>query len=251
MTPILQVDDLVKRFGGVLATQNVALTVEPGEVHALIGPNGAGKTTLISQLFGELTPDAGTIRFGGQAIGSLSTADRVQRGLSRTFQITHLLREFTVLENVAMAVQVRRGHSFHFWRNARRDRSLSEAAYGILRGAGLGDRADVVVSELSHGEQKQLELAVALASEPRLLLLDEPMAGLGPVESEAMIAYLSKLKGQVAMLLVEHDMDAVFQLADRVSVLVYGRIIATGTAEEIRKNEEVRAAYLGEGDDAC
>ena len=156
-----------------------------------------------------------------------------------------------MLENVAMAVQVRCGHSFRFWRNARRDRSISEAAYGILRGAGLGDRADVVVSELSHGEQKQLELAVALASEPRLLLLDEPMAGLGPVESEAMIAYLSKLKGQVAMLLVEHDMDAVFQLADRVSVLVYGRIIATGTAEEIRKNEEVRAAYLGEGDDAC
>jgi len=236
--PVLEVSNLVKRFGGVLATQDVALTVLPGETHALIGPNGAGKTTLIAQLFGELRPDAGAILFGGQPITSSPTPERVRSGLSRTFQITQLLREFTVLENVAMAVQAHRGHSFRFWRDARRDRSLNDAALRLLLDAGLGERAGVVVAELSHGE-------------PKLLLLDEPMAGLGPAESEAMIAALGKLKGSIAMLLVEHDMDAVFQLADRISVLVYGRIIATGTVDDIRSNAEVRTAYLGEGDEAC
>ncbi len=249
--PILSVSGLVKRFGGLVATDNVTLDVRPGEVHALIGPNGAGKTTLISQLLGELRPDAGTIELEGRCIGGLSTARRIRLGLARTFQITCLLPEYTVLDNVAIAIQIRQGHSFRFWGNVRRDRALREAAIGFLGTIGLIRRADEKVANLSHGEQKQLELAVALATEPRLLLLDEPMAGLGQTESRQMVELLKGLKSRVSMLLVEHDMDAVFALADRISVLVYGRVIATGTADEIRDNPEVRAAYLGEGDEAC
>jgi branched-chain amino acid transport system ATP-binding protein len=251
MTPVLNVQGMVKRFGGLLATDHVDLTVKPGEIHALIGPNGAGKTTLISQLIGELRQNEGTIELDGVPITTLPTARRVSMGLARTFQITCLLPDYTVLDNVAIAVQVRQGHSFRFWGNVRHEHQLGESARGFLDAAGLGDRAGELVANLSHGEQKQLELAVALATKPRLLLLDEPMAGLGHVESQQMIEMLRGLRSQVSMLLVEHDMEAVFALADRISVLVYGRIIATGTVDEIRDNPEVRTAYLGEGDELC
>jgi branched-chain amino acid transport system ATP-binding protein len=251
MTPILSVEGLVKRFGGLVATDDVTLDVRPGEIHAIIGPNGAGKTTLVSELFGELEPDAGRIMLDGQSINALSTAARVARGLARTFQITTLLPDYTVLENVALAIQVKQGHSFKFWRNVHADQTLKDRARSYLDQIGLGARAELPVADLSHGERKQLELAVALATNPRLLLLDEPMAGLGHSESQHMVELLRGLKNKVSMLLVEHDMDAVFSLADRISVLVYGRIIATGTADDIRVNPEVRKAYLGEGDGLC
>jgi branched-chain amino acid transport system ATP-binding protein len=246
--PLLKVDRLFKRFGGVSATDDLSLDVYDGEIHALIGPNGAGKTTLIGQLMGEIRPDAGEIRFDGQDISRLATPARVRRGFARTFQITELLTEDTALDNVALAVQSGQGHSFRFLARARADRSLLEPALECLAAAGLSGRAHVRVSELSHGERKQLELAVALASKPRLLLLDEPMAGLGAAESRRMVETLRGLKGSLAMLLVEHDMDVVFALADRISVLVYGRVIASGTAAEIQADPQVRAAYLGEGD---
>jgi branched-chain amino acid transport system ATP-binding protein len=246
--PLLSVRGLRKRFGGLVATDNVDLDVVEGEIHALIGPNGAGKTTLLTQLFGELSHDEGEIRLKGEPIDALATPQRVQCGLARTFQINQLLPDFSMLDNVALAVQARQGHSFRFFADARRDKGLRQRAREHLTTAGLAHRAEVKVADLSHGEQKQLEFAIALACEPRLLLLDEPMAGLGHAESEQMVAMLSGLKGRVTMLLVEHDMDAVFALADRISVLVYGRIIATGTAQEIRDNADVRTAYLGEGD---
>ncbi len=246
--PLLSVRGLRKRFGGLIATDNVDLDVVEGEIHALIGPNGAGKTTLLTQLFGELSHDEGEIRLEGEPIDALATPQRVQRGLARTFQINQLLPDFSMLDNVALAVQARQGHSFRFFGDARRDKGLRQRAREHLTTTGLAHRAEVKVADLSHGEQKQLEFAIALACEPRLLLLDEPMAGLGHAESEQMVAMLSGLKGRVTMLLVEHDMDAVFALADRISVLVYGRIIATGTAQEIRDNADVRTAYLGEGD---
>ena len=244
---LLRVDHLIKRFGGLTATNDLSLDVRLGELHAVIGPNGAGKTTLISQLFGELTPDAGTIHFAGEDITALSTPARVRRGLARSFQITQLLFDYSALDNVALAVQAHLGHSYHFWADARRDRSLSEPALQGLARVGLEGRAHVAVKEMSHGEQKQLELAIALATQPRLLLLDEPMAGLGTTECAATIDLLRKLKQETTILLVEHDMDAVFALADRISVLVDGQCITTGTSEEVRNNEIVRIAYLGEG----
>jgi len=246
--PLLRVEGLTKRFGGLTASDAIDLDVADGELHAVIGPNGAGKTTFISQLMGELTPDAGAIRFGGEDITALPTPLRVRRGIGRTFQIVQLLPDATALANVALAVQVHQGHSFRFLGQVARDRSLLDPASALLGRVGLSARADVPVSVLSHGERKQLELAVALAGEPRLLLLDEPMAGLGPVESRRMLELLAELKGRVAMLLVEHDMETVFALADRISVLVYGRIIASGTAGEIQADPEVKVAYLGEGD---
>lgn len=249
--PILDVRGLSKRFGGLVATDNVDLTVMPGEIHALIGPNGAGKTTLIAQLCGELKPETGTVAIDGRRVDTLPAAARVRLGLARSFQITCLLLDYTVLENVMVAVQVRQGHSFHFFADVRKDAALRGEAMALLEKAGIVSRADTLAANLSHGERKQLELVVALAMCPRLLLLDEPMAGLGHVESQHMIETLRGLKNQLGMLLVEHDMDAVFALADRVSVLVYGRVIATGTVDEIRNNPEVRAAYLGEGDGEC
>ena len=246
--PLLRVSRLFKRFGGVSATDDLSLGVRAGEIHALIGPNGAGKTTFIGQLMGEIRPDSGDIYFDGASINGLSTAARVRRGIARTFQITELLTEDTALDNVALAVQAGQGHSFRFLGNAGADSSLLGPAREYLAAAGLGERADVRVSELSHGERKQLELAIALAAKPRLLLLDEPMAGLGAAESHRMVETLSGLKGSIAMLLVEHDMDVVFALADRISVLVYGRVIASGSPSEIQADSEVRAAYLGEGD---
>jgi branched-chain amino acid transport system ATP-binding protein len=244
--PLLQVDRLVRRFGGIIATDHVSLDVARGELHAIIGPNGAGKTTLISQLTGQLLPHAGTIRLAGRDITRVPAYRRSALGLARSFQITSLLPDFSAADNVALAAQAHDGHSFHFWRPARKVVHLRKAAQAALDRVGLGDRADVVVSQLSHGEQRELELAVALATRPQLLLLDEPMAGLGVTESARMVKLLQELRREVSIVLVEHDMDAVFALADRISVLVYGRVIASGEPWEIRQNEEVKRAYLGD-----
>jgi branched-chain amino acid transport system ATP-binding protein len=244
--PLLQVDDLSKAFGAVVAADGVTLDLEAGELHAVIGPNGAGKTTLIGQLAGEIRPDAGTIRFGGEEVTGLPAHARAARGLARSFQITSLFPRFTALENVALAVQAGSGHSFRFWRPVAREQDLNETAERMLSQVGLGDRALVPAAALAHGEQRQLEIAMALAGRPRLLLLDEPTAGMGQEDSLSMIDLLAGLKGQIAMLLIEHDMDVVFALADRISVLVYGRVIATGRPDRIRADPEVRRAYLGE-----
>ena len=246
--PLLKVDNLAKHFGGIVATDDLSLAVAPGELHAIIGPNGAGKTTLISQLSGQLTPDSGRIRFADTDITALPMYKRSALGLARSFQITSLFLDLSVLDNVALAVQAHAGHSFHFWRNACLDSELRQPARAALERAGLGARADRPASLLSHGEHRQLELAMALAGSPRMLLLDEPMAGLGPEESARMVGMLRVLKGELTILLVEHDMEAVFALADRITVLVYGRVIASGTPADIRANAAVRDAYLGEAE---
>jgi branched-chain amino acid transport system ATP-binding protein len=246
--PLLEIRGLVKRFGALTATDGLDLTVLAGEIHAVIGPNGAGKTTLLAQLAGELRPDAGTIRFAGQNITRLPVHRRVALGLARSFQITSLFQGFSVLDNVALAVQAQAGHSFRFWRPARAMAALRQPAMAILGRVGLAARADTLAAHLSHGEQRQLEIALALASAPRLLLLDEPTSGMGGEESARMVALLRALRGHHTMLLVEHDMDAVFALADRVTVLVYGRALVTDSPEKIRANAEVRQAYLGEED---
>jgi branched-chain amino acid transport system ATP-binding protein len=246
--PLLEAKGLVKRFGGLIATDNLDLAVEPGEIHAVIGPNGAGKTTLIAQLSGELKPNAGTIRFAGEDVTALAAPARSQRGLARSFQITSVFRGFTALDNVALSLQAHDGHSFRFWRDARGEATLRDPARAILDEVGLGPRADVMAANLAHGEQRQLEIAMALATKPRMLLLDEPMAGMGREDSERMVALLKRLKGRETILLIEHDMDVVFALADRITVLVYGRAIATGAPAAIRANADVRHAYLGEDD---
>jgi branched-chain amino acid transport system ATP-binding protein len=243
---LLKIEGLTKRFGGVLASDDVVLDVSRGELHAIIGPNGAGKTTLVSQLSGEIAPDTGRVQFDGRDITALPVYTRSALGLARTFQITSLFLDFTALDNVALAVQAHAGHSFHFWQNARQESVLREPARAALARAGLAHRENDIVANMSHGEHRQLEIAMALATKPRMLLLDEPMAGLGPEESARMVRTLRELKQDLTILLIEHDMEAVFALADRVSVLVYGRIIATGTPEEVRANAEVRSAYLGE-----
>ena len=243
---MLQVRDLYKHFGGVVAIDHLDLEVTPGEVHALIGPNGAGKTTLIGQLTGLVSPDSGTIRFAGKDLTALPVHVRSGLGLARSFQVTSLFLDLTVLDNVALAVQAHVGHSFRFWKNARSESVLRDPARKVLAQVGLSELKDEIAGVLAHGQQRQLEIAMALATNPKLLLLDEPMAGMGPEESAAMVNLLRNLKGGVTMLLVEHDMDAVFALADRITVLVYGRAIATGTPDAIRQNPEVRAAYLGE-----
>jgi branched-chain amino acid transport system ATP-binding protein len=243
---LLTIDGLTKRFGGVLASDSITLEVARGELHAIIGPNGAGKTTLIGQLSGELTSDSGRVHFDGQDVTTLPVYARSALGLARSFQITSLFFDFTALDNVALAVQAHAGHSFHFWRNARAEEALREPARAALSRAGLAHRADEIVANMSHGEHRQLELAMALATKPRMLLLDEPMAGLGPEESARMVRTLRELKQEVTILLIEHDMEAVFALADRISVLVYGRVIASGAPDAIRANAEVRQAYLGE-----
>jgi branched-chain amino acid transport system ATP-binding protein len=246
--PLLETRALIKRFGGLVATGEVSLAVAPGEIHAVIGPNGAGKTTLIAQLAGELRPDAGTIHFAGADISRLGPVQRAALGIARSFQITSVFRDFTTLDNVALAVQARAGHSFRLWHAARRDPRLREPAQAVLREVGLAARADVMAAALSHGEKRALEIAMALATRPRLLLLDEPTAGMGAEESAAMVRLLAGLKGRFAIVLVEHDMDAVFALADRITVMVYGRVIASGAPEAIRGDVEVRRAYLGDED---
>jgi branched-chain amino acid transport system ATP-binding protein len=248
--PLLQVENLAKRFGGIVATDDLSLSVAAGELHAIIGPNGSGKTTLIAQLSGQLRSDSGQVRFDGRDIGALPMDRRSRLGLARSFQITSLFLDLSVLDNVALAVQAHAGHSFHFWRDARAEPELREPALAALARVGLAERADLAASLLSHGEHRQLELAMALAGNPRLLLLDEPMAGLGAEESTRMVETLRGLKREVTILLVEHDMDAVFALADRITVLVYGRVLATGSPAEIRANAQVRDAYLGEAEAA-
>jgi branched-chain amino acid transport system ATP-binding protein len=244
--PLLRVENLVRRFGGIVATDHVSLEVARGELHAIIGPNGAGKTTLISQLTGQLLPHAGAIYLAGQDITRVPAWRRSALGLARSFQITSLLPDFNALDNVALAAQAHDGHSFRFWGNARKESGLRATALAALERVGLGARASTLVSKLSHGEQRELELAVALATSPQLLLLDEPMAGLGITESARMVKLLQELRREVTIVLVEHDMDAVFALADRISVMVYGRVIASGAPSEIRQNEDVKRAYLGE-----
>jgi len=247
---LLDVRGLRKSFGGVVATDNLDLAVRQGEIFAVIGPNGAGKTTLIGQLAGSLRSDSGRIMFGGRDITRLAPPARAALGLARTFQITSIFHEFTAVENVALAVQAHDGHSFRFWKDARSQPGLRDPALAALDRVGLADRANVTARFLSHGEHRQLEIAMALATEPRMLLLDEPMAGMGAEESHCMVDILRSLKGTQTILLIEHDMDAVFALADRITVLVYGRALATGSADEIRANPEVRIAYLGEDEGA-
>ena len=243
---LLRTDQLVKRFGGLVATDHASLSVEAGELHALIGPNGAGKTTLIQLLSGALAPDAGHIHFDGHEVTATPIHTRVHQGLVRSYQITSVFKRLSVLDNLALAVQSRDGSSLRFWKPARAERARYDTAAAVAERVGLGEQLQRTAGALSHGEQRQLEVGLALALEPKLLLLDEPMAGMSPEESERMVALLQGLRGSVTMLLVEHDMDAVFRLADRVSTLVFGRIIATGTAAEIRQHPEVKRAYLGD-----
>ena len=244
--PLLQIDKLAKRFGGIVASDDLTLVIAPGELHAVIGPNGAGKTTLIAQLSGQLRPDSGRVHFAGRDITALPMHRRSALGLARSFQITSLFLDLSVLDNVALAVQAHAGHSFRFWRNARLETELREPARAALKRVGLAGREDRPAAALSHGEHRQLELAMALAGNPTMLLLDEPMAGLGPEESARMVETLQALKNELTILLVEHDMEAVFALADRITVLVYGCVIASGAPAAIRANKDVRDAYLGE-----
>ena len=246
MSGLLSVQGLVKRYGGLVATDGVNLSVRKGEIHALIGPNGAGKTTLIQQLSGALAPDAGHIVFDGSDVTRLSMHERVHRGLARSYQITSIFARLSVLDNVALALQARSGGSLRFWRAARDEQQRYAQARAVLQRVGLGERVAQTAGALSHGEQRQLEVGIALATGAQLLLLDEPMAGMGPEESERMVALLQSLRGECTLLLVEHDMDAVFRLADTISVLVAGRIIASGVPAAIRADTEVKRAYLGD-----
>lgn len=243
---MLEVAGLVKRFGGITAVDRVDLNVREHEIHAVIGPNGAGKTTLLGQLSGELKADSGQIKFRGRDITSLRPAQRARRGLARSFQITNVMLPMTLMENVSLAVQARSGHSYRFWKPAGADPALNDQAMEALRVVGLDDRAGHVASEVSHGEHRQLEIAMALAMKPVMLLLDEPMAGMGSEETATMTGILEKLKGEKTILLIEHDMDTVFSLADRITVLVNGQVIATGSREEIQANRDVQVAYLGD-----
>ena len=242
MTPILKIIGLSKQFGGITATNDIDLDITDGEIHAVIGPNGAGKTTLISQLSGDLQADAGAIVFQGNLINNMSSNKRSLLGIARTFQITSLMLDMSTLENVALAVQAHNGHSYRFWQDARQDDQLVEPALKVLKQVGLLGRKNIMTRELSHGEHRQLEIAMALATQPKLLLLDEPMAGMGAEETQKLIEILKKLKTGKTMILIEHDMNAVFSLADRITVMVYGKIIATGSPKEIRANQKVKAA---------
>ena len=244
--PLLRIDGLRKSFGSLAVTDGVTLDVVSGEMHAIIGPNGAGKTTLINQISGMIEPDAGTIVFAGSDITALPAEARALRGLARCFQITSVLPGFSVIENVALAVQARDGSSLRFFGHAAGEEALNAPAMAALEQTGIADRAYVRAGNLSHGEKRALELAIALAMKPTLLLLDEPMAGIGREETERQVALLRRLKGQLTMVLVEHDMAAVFALADRISVLIRGRLLMTGSPDTVRTDPQVIAAYLGE-----
>jgi branched-chain amino acid transport system ATP-binding protein len=244
--PVLRIEDLRKNFGALAVTDGITLDVRPGELHAVIGPNGAGKTTLINQISGFLMPNSGRILFNGRDITALPVHASAGLGLARSFQITSILPGFSALENVALAVQAREGSSFRFFARASAEPSLNGPAQAALEEVGLGERARVPAGELSHGEKRALELAIALAMAPKLLLLDEPMAGTGREETDRLVALLGRLKGRFAMILVEHDMTAVFALADRISVMIYGRILASGTPDAVRRDPAVATAYLGD-----
>jgi branched-chain amino acid transport system ATP-binding protein len=247
--PILEIEGLSKSFGALTATNDVTLDLRPGEIHALIGPNGAGKSTLIKQIVGEIRQDAGTIRFDGAPIDGLDAVARARLGLARTFQVSMVAPEMSALRNVMLAVEARSGKVFRFVRPVARDAGLRDAAMRHLASVGMPEaRAAQRAADLSHGERRQLEFAIALALEPRVFLLDEPMAGLGHDGSKRLTSFLDRLRHEAPILLIEHDMEAVFALADRISVLVYGRVIATGSVDEIRANPEVRTAYLGDDD---
>jgi branched-chain amino acid transport system ATP-binding protein len=243
---MLELKGVTKRFGGVIATDNVSLHVAEGEVHALIGPNGAGKTTLIAQISGSLPTDSGEISFLGNPITQAKQYERVRAGLARSYQITSIFRRFSVLDNLALAVQARSGSSFSFWRPVAAEAALFEEARSLAGEVGLAERVHALAATLAHGEQRALEVGLALATRPKLVLLDEPMAGMGPEESARIIELVARVRAKLTVLLVEHDMDAVFRLADRISVLVNGRIIASGKPEAIRADAEVRRAYLGD-----
>ncbi|MEH6446460.1 MAG: ABC transporter ATP-binding protein [Oceanospirillaceae bacterium] len=243
---ILKIDNLVKKFGELKATDNLSLTLKPGEIHAVIGPNGAGKSTLIKQICGELAPDSGRIEFLNRDITHLGVAARANLGLGRTFQISSLIMEYSALRNVMLAVQALQGSSYHFFKSIAKDQLLRDIAMQYIVQVGLENRANVCAAQLSHGERRQLEMAVVLALKPKAFLLDEPMAGMGPEGSAKLTQFLDTLRHQAPILLVEHDMDAVFSLADRISVLVYGKIIMTGSVEQVRNDPLVREAYLGE-----
>jgi branched-chain amino acid transport system ATP-binding protein len=243
---LLRAAGLTKRFGGLLANDDIDFAVAPDEIHALIGPNGAGKTTFLALIAGELAPDAGEIFLGGANITPLRPAARALAGIGRAFQITSILGSFSVLENVAIAAQAHDGHSFRFWQKAHRDRALNEQALAALGQVGLDHRAGAIAANLSHGEHRLLEVAIAIAGDPKLLLMDEPTSGMGPQESQKMVALFQHLRGRYGILLIEHDMDVVFAVADRVTVLANGRVIASGTPQAIAADEAVRAAYLGD-----
>lgn len=245
--PILSVRNLTRSFGALRASDDVSLDLRPGEIHALIGPNGAGKSTLVKQVAGELDPDSGTVSFAGQDVTGWHAADRARAGMARTFQVSALAPEFSVLQNVVLARIGRQRQAFGLFRPALRDRQLTEPALGHIARVGLQGREADRAGTLSHGERRRLEIAMALAQSPRAFLLDEPMAGLGSEGASEMTVLLDELRHEAPILLIEHDMDAVFALADRISVMVYGRLIATGTVEQIRADPEVRAAYLGDG----
>lgn len=245
---VLKVEHLSKSFGALKASNDISLDLRPGEIHALIGPNGAGKSTLIKQIAGGLRPDAGRVEVLAQDVTALDTVARARLGLGRTFQISSLAMEFSVLQNVVLGALGARGNAYGLFRNVMKDKALLITAQEALKRVGLEEAAQQRTSDLSHGQRRQLEVAVALTLKPRLFLMDEPMAGLGASGSKEMTSFLDSLRFEAPILLVEHDMDAVFALADRISVLVYGAVIATGTGDEIRNNPEVRRAYLGEED---
>lgn len=243
---LLRTECLVKRYGGLLVTDQVSLDIKPGELHAIIGPNGAGKTTLINQLSGELSPNEGNVMFSGEEVTALPIHQRARMGLLRSYQITSIFEDFTVLENVVLSAMAAKEHAFRFWQPMLAQAAFVRSADEALQATGLAARAEVPAADLAYGERRQLELAMALAAQPKFLLLDEPMAGMSVQESSAVVSLLKQLKGRYAILLIEHDMDAVFALADRISVLVYGKVMFSGTPEEIRNHPEVKAIYLGE-----
>jgi branched-chain amino acid transport system ATP-binding protein len=249
--PLLSVQSLVKRFGAVSASDNFSLDVFPGELHALIGPNGAGKTTALNQLSGELTPDAGQIVFDGRRITRMPIHRRAQLGLARSYQITSVFEHLTVKENLSLAIQAHDGHSFRFWKKAVDDPLISRAVTPAMTRVGLEARADIPAARLSHGEKRQLEVGMALTGRPKMLLLDEPYAGMGPGGAVELTKLIRRLKSEVTILLVEHDMGAVFALADRITVLVFGQAIASGKPADIRANPQVRDAYLGDEVNGC
>ncbi|SHK97191.1 amino acid/amide ABC transporter ATP-binding protein 1, HAAT family [Roseovarius marisflavi] len=245
-SPLLDIRGISKSFGAIRASEDVSLTLMRGEIHALIGPNGAGKSTLIKQIAGNLKPDSGSIWFDGRDVTSLDTVARAQAGLGRTFQISSLAMEMSVLQNAVLGALGKRGRVMRFWRDVMRDAALLQVAHAALSEVGLAAAVGTRVADLSHGQRRQLEVAVALTQSPKAFLMDEPMAGLGGEGTARLTPFLDGLRHRAPILLVEHDMDAVFALADRISVLVYGRIIATGKPDAIRQNAEVREAYLGD-----